>query len=326
MEKIKPIPYTDTDIHRFCLEKNLQKVEDLLANGIDPDICYEIPHMLINDETIDQANKTDVFLEGLAPYHIAMITKNMDLVHLLAEYNAYPYIICETRIYGMELPSEFAAEKGFIDALRFFNERGYGLYQGGSLPCFRPALSAISPNSNTDTLDYILESAGLTAATLNIHQYSNLLRKAENADAPPAFVEHLVSHGLDLNKEPSFPESDFQAWDDGYLVNPWRLQAWNLSNKYHRAGYLNTLYDTLPLIRAARNGNVNYVNHYLRLGALPTLRDQYGNTALDAASDSRAAPLMPQHRAVHSILLEAIKETKTPIPFPRPKPDLATLS
>lgn len=325
MLKLSVDPEFAKSLHFQCARENLEEVEALLKSGADPNEVYVVPDEVADAFLKDEFNGLDarIYANKSAAIHIAMDTKNLKLLKLLTEYGADVQLEPDGRVEnGRETPVEIAIRTGFLEGLKYIREeRGETLSRYGSLD-FRLAVNAIDMDGTLETFLYVLESQGFTLADLSSNRKANLMRAAEKTDIPLFFADYLLENGINVNEEAPLVEEGIQSWRDGGKWEPRALENYDLSRLHECLAYLDTLYDTLPIIRAAYHGNLDHVNLYLKYGADPVRRDRYNNTAFDAASDARARIVSPAHQAITNIMKDMLKGKGTIVPFPKPKPPL----
>jgi ankyrin repeat protein len=226
-----------------------------------------------NRDYINQSNEW-----GISAIHVAMKTRNMDLLRLLVEYGADPYQAASHSEKFADLPVEIAAENGFLEGIKYLaEEKGFDLWPIRD----RPAEDLLFSAGTIQVLRYLVEEKGLKPELAIRENGEDLLRHSETMEKPPAFIEYLLNHGIDLNVEHeySLEKEDGEPPDDEADMFGNELPPANLRAKY----------DGLPLVRAAFNANAVLVDIYLRHDANPmgyiSKGSGKGNAALDAISD-----------------------------------------
>ena len=262
-----------------------------------------------HEDDPDYINQTDE--EGISAIHIAMQTRNMDLLRLLVESGADPYQTASHSKKFSDLPVEIAAENGFLEGIKYLvDEKGFKLWPIKD----RPAEDLLFSAGTIQVLRYLVEEKGLKPALAIRANGEDLLRHSETLEKPPAFIEYLLDHGIDLNVEHeySLKKADGDPPDDeaDMFGNPLPSPA------------LRAKYDGLPLIRAAFNANAVLVDLYLRHDANP-MQYYKGNSAFDALSD-KANPLRKfnevSYLQISRMLQKSMEGTYGIPPPPEPPP------
>ncbi|HTK84920.1 MAG TPA: hypothetical protein VL625_07525, partial [Patescibacteria group bacterium] len=224
----------------------------------------EVYRLLKADEDPDQMD-----VDGMAGIHVAMESRNLELLELLTHFGADPYLHIGNKKKNLNV-MELGIEEGFIDGLRFLDEeRGVKLAPRGDQKLDNLLFRAFDRPDNILTLRWLIEEKMLDPAEAVDSEGIDLLTESERSNSMLTYTEYLLQAGMDPNDEAPPPREKSMAEIDIYDSETPRRES----------------YSSLPLVRASYNAEPDLADLYLEYKADPLKWDRNNNTAWDALSD-----------------------------------------
>jgi ankyrin repeat protein len=262
----------------------------------------------------DYVNRVDEW--DTSAVHIAMKTRNLDLLKLLVKYNADVY---QLRSYNKNLgnlPVETAAANGFLEGIKFLvEEKGLKLWPVKD----RPAEDLLFSAGTLQVLKYLVEKQNLDPHKALRENGEDLLLAFEMGQNPLPMIEYILNHGVDLSEEHDYKPVHVDGDPEEDTVDMFGNDLPSAEMKKEYGG--------LPLVRVAFNANAPLVDLYLRYQADPMQRNNggEGNSAIDAlceTSNPQREFNKAAYRQIGKMLNKALAggygEPQPPAPSPQP--------
>ncbi len=224
----------------------------------------EVYRLLKADENPDQMD-----VDGMSGIHVAMESRNLELLELLTHFGADPYLHIGNKKKNLNV-MELGIEEGFVDGLRYLDqERGVKLTPREDQKLDNLLFHAFHRTDNILTLRWLIEEKMLDPSEAVDAGGHDLLMESERSNSVLTYTEYLLQAGMDPNEESPPPREKSMAEIDIYD-----------SETPHRESY-----SSLPLVRASYNAEPDLADLYLEYKADPLKWDRNNNTAWDALSD-----------------------------------------